>query len=114
MSARRAARRPSLAAAEQFGHRSLVGNGAAGPSSGFPCLVLGDGGVDLGLLDLCGGGAVPEGCEHAVLVQGDHHGGLAAEMDHVVTVTVLCWPCAHEHDANPGTLSGAIVRAVGE
>jgi len=51
----------------------------------------------------------PQGCEHAVLAQGDDHGGLVAEMDHIVTVAGLFWPCAHEHDASPGTLPGPVL-----
>ena len=80
---------------------------AAGASSSFPCLVLGDGGVDLRPLDLRSRGAFPKGCEQAVLVQWHDYGCLAPELDCVVTVARVCWPCAHEHDASPGPLPPA-------
>src|ERR1700733_16049936 len=86
-----------------------MGHGAARPPSCLPRLVLGDGGVDFRLLDLVGRGAVSEGCEHAVLIQGDHHGCLAAEVDHVVTAAVLFWLCTHKGDASPDALRGPVL-----
>src|SRR5580693_4309145 len=86
-----------------------MGEGAARPSGCLPRLVLGDGGVDFRLLDLVGRGAVPEGCEHAVLIQGDDHGYLAAEVDHVVTAAVILWPCTHKSDASPDALRGPVL-----
>jgi hypothetical protein len=56
------------------------------PPSRLPRLVLGDGGVDLGFLDLLGGCAVPQGLQRVVLVHRNHHGGFATETDDVVTV----------------------------
>ena len=58
----------------------------ARPSGRLPCLVLGDGGVDLGFLDLLGGCAVPQGLQRAVLVHRNHDSRFAAEADDVVTV----------------------------
>ena len=86
-----------------------MGDSAARPSSCLPRLVLGDGGADFRLLDLVGRGAVSEGREHAVLIQGDHHGCLAAEVDHVVTAAVLFWPCTHRDDASPDALRGQVL-----
>jgi hypothetical protein len=48
--------------------------------------VLGDGGVDLGFLDLLGGCAVPQGLQRVVFVHRDDYSGFAAEADDVVTV----------------------------
>jgi hypothetical protein len=86
-----------------------MGDSAARPSGCLPRLVLGDGGVDFRFLDLVGRSAVSEGREHAVLIQGDHHGCLAAEVDDVVTAAVLFWPCTHKDDANPDALRGQVL-----
>jgi hypothetical protein len=59
----------------------------------LPRLVLGDGGVDLGFLDLLGGCAVAQGLQRAVLVHRNHHSGFATETDDVVTVVL--WRRAH-------------------
>jgi len=75
---------------KQLGHDYLVGNGAARSAGRFPRLVLRDGGVDLRLLDLLGRGVLPERCEHAVLTQRNNHGGLAAQMNHLVIIALLC------------------------
>jgi hypothetical protein len=48
--------------------------------------VLGDGGVDLGFLDLLGGCAVPQGLQHAVFVHRNHDSRFATETDDIVTV----------------------------
>ena len=53
-----------------------------------PCLVLGDGGVDLGFLDLLGGCAVPQGLQRVVLVHRNHDSRFATETDDVVTVVL--------------------------
>jgi hypothetical protein len=50
--------------------------------------VLGDGGVDLGFLDLFGGCAVPQGLQRVVLVYRNHDSGLATETDDIVTVVL--------------------------
>jgi hypothetical protein len=47
-------------AAEYLSHELIV-RLQARPPSRLPCLVLGDGSVDLGFLDLLGGCAVPQG-----------------------------------------------------
>ena len=60
----------------------------ARPPGGLPRLVLGDGGVDLGFLDLLGGCAVPQGLQRVVLVHRNHYGGFATEADDVVTVVL--------------------------
>jgi hypothetical protein len=57
-----------------------------GCPAAFPRLVLGDGGVDLGFLDLLGGCAVPQGPQRVVLVHRNHDSGFATETDDVVTV----------------------------
>jgi len=49
-------------------------------------LVFGDGGVNLGCLDLLGGCAVPQGLQRVVLVHRNHYSGFTAEADDVVTV----------------------------
>jgi hypothetical protein len=50
--------------------------------------VLGDGGVDLGFLDLLGGCAVPQSLQCVVLVERNHDSGYATETDDVVTVVL--------------------------
>jgi hypothetical protein len=58
----------------------------ARPPGRLPCLVLGDGGVDLGFLDLLGGCAVPQGLQRVVFVHRNHDSRFATETDDVVTV----------------------------
>ena len=58
------------------------------PPSRLPRLVLGDGGVDLGFLDLLGGCAVSQGLQHAVFVHRNHDSGFATESDDVVTAVL--------------------------
>ena len=60
----------------------------ARPPGRLPCLMLGDGSVDLGFLDLLGGCAVPQGLQRVVLVHRNHYSGFAAEADDVVTVVL--------------------------
>ena len=55
----------------------------ARPPGRFPRLVLGDGGVDLGFLDLLGGSAVPQGLQRVAFVQRNHDSGFATETDDV-------------------------------
>jgi len=60
----------------------------ARPPGRFPRFVLGDGGVDLGFLDLLGGCTVPQGLQHVVFVYRNHDGRFATETDDVVTVVL--------------------------
>jgi hypothetical protein len=71
-------------AAEYLRHELIV-RLLARPPSRLPCLVLGDGSVDL---DLLGGCAVPQGLERVVLVHRNHDSGFATETDDVVTVVL--------------------------
>jgi hypothetical protein len=48
--------------------------------------MLGDGGVDLGFLNLLGGGAVPQGLQQAIFVHRNHDSRFATETDDVVAV----------------------------
>jgi hypothetical protein len=73
--------------AEHLGHE-LVVRLRARPPGRFPCLVLGDGGVALGLLDLLGGCAVPQGPQRAVFVHRNYDSRFAAKTDDVVTVVL--------------------------
>jgi hypothetical protein len=50
--------------------------------------VLGDGGADLGFLDLLGGCAVPQGLQRVVLVHRKYDSRFATETDDVVTVVL--------------------------
>jgi hypothetical protein len=77
----------SPGAAEYLSHELIV-RLQARPPSRLPCLVLGDGSVDLGFLDLLGGCAVPQGLERVVLVHRNHDSGFATETDDVVTVVL--------------------------
>jgi hypothetical protein len=77
----------SPGAAEYLSHELIV-RLQARPPSRLPCLVLGDGSVDLGFLDLLGGCAVPQGLEGVVLVHRNHDSGFATETDDVVTVVL--------------------------
>ena len=58
-------------AAEYLRHELIV-RLLARPPSRLPCLVLGDGSVDLGFLDLLGVCAVPQGLERVLLVHRNH------------------------------------------
>jgi hypothetical protein len=77
----------SPGAAQYLSHELIV-RLQARPRSRLPCLVLGDGSVDLGFLDLLGGCAVPQGLERVVLVHRNHDSGFATETDDVVTVVL--------------------------
>jgi hypothetical protein len=72
---------------EHLSHELIV-RLQARPPSRLLCLVLGDGSVDLGFLDLLGGCAVPQGLERVVLVHRNHDSGFATETDDVVTVVL--------------------------
>jgi hypothetical protein len=82
--------RPSASRVESTEHLSheLLVRLQARPPGRLPRVMLGDGSVDLGFLDLLGGCAVPQGLQRVVLVHRNHYRGFAAEADDVVTVVL--------------------------
>jgi hypothetical protein len=77
----------SPAAAEHLGHNLLVGE-RTGPACCHPLIMLLQYGVGFGSVEVISRGAVFQCSQPPVLIDRDHHRGLAAQVYEVVLVVV--------------------------